>query len=153
MLKPYIFSFNGSSICMFTHSHDVIKIHYYACTPGNICLVSAYCITWLYFPLCEGYLRNTSHITAVIVGTGFACAVFGVIVASLMIGILFGVCRLKKYKARKKRHVCVHTNVMYFMTLYMCVHVWIYVAIYFVYMCLCSCCDIMLLLYGLNIIL
>ena len=50
--------------------------------------------------------------TAVIVGTGFACAVFGVIVASLMIGILVGVCRLKKFKARKNRCVCVHANAM-----------------------------------------
>ena len=69
-------------------------------------------ITWLFLPLCEGYLRNTSHMTAVIVGTGFACAVFGVIVASLMIGILVGVCRLKKFKARKNRCVCVHANAM-----------------------------------------
>ena len=50
--------------------------------------------------------------TAVIVGTGCACAVFGVIVASLMIGILVGVCRLKTFKARKKRCVHVHANVI-----------------------------------------
>ena len=80
--------------------------------------------TLLYLPLCEGYLRNTSHVTAVIVGTGCACAVFGVIVSSLMIGILVGVCRLKKLKGRKKRCACVRANVMYNnMTLYMCVHV------------------------------
>ena len=53
--------------------------------------------------------------TAVFVGTGCACAVVGVIVTSLMIGILAGVCRLKKFKARKKRHVCVHANVIYYM--------------------------------------
>ena len=75
-----------------------------------------YYITWIYLPLCEGYLRNTSHMTAAFVGTGFACAVFGVIVASLTIGILVGVCRLKKFKAKKKRCAGVHTNVMYYNT-------------------------------------
>ena len=58
--------------------------------------------------------------TAVFVGTGCACAVFGVIVASLMIGIMVGVCRLKKFKARKKRCVCVYANVMYYMYRCMC---------------------------------
>ena len=51
--------------------------------------------------------------TAVFVGTGCACAAFGVIFASLTIGILVGVCRLKKFKARKKRCDCVHANVYY----------------------------------------
>ena len=86
--------------------------------------------------------------TAVFVGTGCSCAVFGVIVASLIIGILVGVCRLKKFKARKKRCVCVHTNVMYHvMDRYMCRLLKVSCA----FVCV-PLCDILLLLYGLCII-
>ena len=86
--------------------------------------------------------------TAVFVGIGCSCAVFGVIVASLIIGILVGVCRLKKFKARKKRCVCVHTNVMYHV-MDRCMCRLLKVSCAFVCVPLC---DILLLLYGLCII-
>ena len=84
--------------------------------------------------------------TAVIVGTGCACAVFGVIVASLIIGSLVGVCRLNKFKAREKRYVRVHANVMYYNI--MSVYLRIYVGFQFLCMPLY---DIKILLYGLYV--